>query len=60
MINVMKTIAVSAIVPFYNEEKRIFYVLDVIEAIQSIDEIICVDDGSTDDAAEKIGNWNEL
>ena len=56
----MKTIAVSAIVTFYNEEKRIFYVLDVIEAIQSIDEIICVDDGSTDDAAEKIGNWNEL
>ena len=50
----MKTISVSAIVPFYNEEKRIFYVLDVLEDIKSIDEIICVDDGSTDKAAEKI------
>ncbi len=50
----MKTISVSAIVPFYNEEERIFYVLDVLEGIKSIDEIICVDDGSTDDASEKI------
>jgi glycosyltransferase involved in cell wall biosynthesis len=54
MINAMKTISVSAIVPFYNEEQRIFYVLDVLGSIKNIDEIICVNDGSTDHAPEKI------
>lgn len=50
----MKSISVSAIVPFYNEGERIFNVLDVLNGVKSIDEIICVDDGSADNISEKI------
>src|SRR5271157_1148191 len=53
-MNVMKTVSVSAIVPFYNEGNRILYVLDILKGLQNVDEIVCVDDGSTDNAIEKI------
>lgn len=39
---------VSAIVPAYNEEKKIGHVLQVLAKCPSIAEVICVDDGSTD------------
>lgn len=53
-MNGMKTVAVSAIVPFYNEGNRVLSVLDVLKNLQAVDEIICVDDGSTDNAIEKV------
>ena len=40
---------VVAIVPAYNEGRRILPVLDVLAAAPSVDGIIAVDDGSTDD-----------
>lgn len=43
---------VSCIIPFFNEGERIGKVLDQVVKIKSIDEIICVDDGSTDEASE--------
>lgn len=39
---------VAAIVPAYNEEKRLPAVLDAIKAARLVDEIVVVSDGSTD------------
>lgn len=41
----------SCIIPFYNEYPRILKVLDQVIQIKSVDEIICVDDGSIDNAS---------
>ncbi|MDO8885453.1 glycosyltransferase family 2 protein [Candidatus Oleimmundimicrobium sp.] len=43
---------IALIIPAYNEAKRIGLVLDEAIKVQLIDEIIVVDDGSTDDTAE--------
>lgn len=43
---------VSAIVPAYNEAERIAAVLEPLNAAKRVDEIIVVDDGSTDDTAQ--------
>jgi len=39
---------VSALVPAYNEEKRIRSVLTTLLGCKRIDEVICINDGSTD------------
>jgi glycosyltransferase involved in cell wall biosynthesis len=46
------SVRVTAVVPAYNEEKRIGAVLDVLRATASVQEIIVVDDGSTDGTAQ--------
>ncbi len=46
----------SCVVPCFNEEKRILDVLKVLSRVKEINEIICVDDGSTDDTSEIISN----
>lgn len=43
--------SITCIIPFYNEGKRILKVLDTITKIPELTDIICVDDGSTDNAA---------
>jgi glycosyltransferase involved in cell wall biosynthesis len=40
----------DCIIPFYNENGRLLDVLDNVTKVQSINTIICVDDGSTDGA----------
>lgn len=45
---------VSCIIPFYNEGYRVFQVLAVVTQIKSITQVICVDDGSTDNTATLI------
>ena len=45
----MKT---TAIIPAYNEEKRIGDVLEAVKKSRLVDEIIVVDDGSEDKTAE--------
>lgn len=42
---------VTAIIPAYNEEKHVGKVLETLRAIDAIDQIIVVDDGSTDGTA---------
>lgn len=50
----MKIPKVSVIVPGYNEEKNIQKVLLQLSSCSSIDEIICVNDGSTDNTIDVI------
>lgn len=44
----------TCIIPFWNEGRRLLYVLDEIVKVKNIDEIICVDDASKDDYSGKI------
>ena len=47
----------ACLIPFYNERNRILKVLDQVVKIEAIDEILCVDDGSTDGTAEIIKEY---
>lgn len=48
----------SCIIPFYNENYRILQVLNVVTQIKNISQIICIDDGSTDNTSDLIAeNW---
>lgn len=44
----------DCLIPFHNEGRRVLAVLAVVSKIQEIDSIICVDDGSEDQASEWI------
>ena len=44
----------TCIIPFFNEGERIFEVLRIVTKERAIQQIICVDDGSIDNSAEKI------
>jgi len=50
----MKRKSVSAIVPVYNEEKTISKVVDTLLKNNLIDEIICINDGSTDKSIDAL------
>jgi len=50
-LNVAPILRISCVIPAYNEGPRIKAVLDVVVAHPLIDEIIVVDDGSSDDTA---------
>lgn len=54
----MKTVNIAAVVPVYNEENRIGSVLSVLEACNLLDEIIVVNDGSTDGTLAQIPREN--
>ena len=45
---------VTCLIPCYNERERISHVLDVVAEVEIIQQVICVDDGSTDDTASMI------
>ncbi|WP_026461967.1 glycosyltransferase family 2 protein [Adhaeribacter aquaticus] len=44
----------TCIIPFYNEGYRVFQVLEVVTQIKNITQVICIDDGSTDNTADLI------
>ena len=44
----------SCIVPVFNEAERILGVLEILTNVPQIDQIICVDDGSSDNSSETI------
>lgn len=55
------TTQTTCIIPFYNEEDRILQVLEVVTQIKGISQIICIDDGSTDDSSDRIlARWPQI
>ncbi len=48
---------VAAVVPAYNEEKLVGGVLSQLQKIPFLDEILVVDDGSTDNTARIVGRY---
>lgn len=45
---------VTCIIPFYNEGRRLYSVLDEMVAVKNLSEIICVDDCSSEDMSAEI------
>ncbi|MFD3002162.1 glycosyltransferase family 2 protein [Pontibacter toksunensis] len=53
--------SVTCLIPFHNERERIAHVLNVITRVSRIDQVLCVDDGSTDGTAAYIrAYWPEV
>ncbi|HEX5456811.1 MAG TPA: glycosyltransferase [Candidatus Nitrosotalea sp.] len=52
MIELRKTLMISVIIPAFNEQEHIGNVIKTAKKIKEIDEIIVVDDGSTDATVE--------
>ncbi len=44
----------TCIIPIFNEEKRVAYILSIVSKVQEITQIICVDDASTDGSVNVI------
>ena len=51
---------VSMVIPVFNEEESIKYLLDEIISLSLFEEIIVVNDGSTDSTKEIIGDYPEV
>ncbi len=45
---------VTCLIPCYNEQNRIAQVLDVVTKVKGIQQVICIDDGSSDGTARMV------
>ena len=48
---------ITCLIPFFNERGRILKVLDEVSKIKSIDQLLLIDDGSTDGAAGQVKKY---
>ncbi len=55
----MPKYSVSAIVPAFNEEKTVFNVISILHSLSVINEVICINDGSTDSTKEILGKFQD-
>lgn len=60
VFNIKKKERISAIVPSYNEGKRIAEVLRVLTKTKILDEIVVVDDGSVDDTKKIVRKFKKV
>jgi glycosyltransferase involved in cell wall biosynthesis len=54
-----KSVGISCVIPAWNEEKGISSVLDMVKSYPYFDEIIVVDDGSTDKTTEIVKEYQK-
>lgn len=52
--------SVTALVPCYNEEKRIHLVLEALSSFAIIDQILVVDDGSSDNTSTEVAAYPKI
>lgn len=50
---------VSAILPIFNEEKTLDPIVKILVNSDLVSEVICVNDGSTDDGLKILKSFNE-
>lgn len=55
-----KKYKIAAIVPVYNEEKNVYGVLSTLSDCKQLDQIICVNDGSTDNSLQQINRVKNI
>ena len=55
----MSSLSISAIIPFLNEEKKIAHVVQQLLKNPLIDEVICINDGSTDKSVQKLKKYTQ-
>lgn len=55
-LSTMSTMQLTVVIPVYNERNTIAEILDRVEAVDLADEIIIVDDGSTDGTRAVLGD----
>ena len=49
-------ISISCLIPIYNEEGRLKQVLDKVNKVKQFQEVICINDGSTDNSLQIVKN----
>ena len=58
--NVIRDKRVSVVIPAFNEEKSIIHVINTVKKVDSISEIIVVDDGSVDETYNLVSKCDDV
>lgn len=58
--NIIRDKRVSVVIPAFNEEKSIIHVINTVKKVDSISEIIVVDDGSVDETYNLVSKCDDV